>query len=359
MSEYEVREYQQSDRSGFLSLYQTVMGDEKSGDWFDWKYEGNPYVDHVPMIVTLDEGTIVGARPLFALPIRLGGERTVAFQPGDAMVHPDHRRRGLFSRMMERMIERYSGEYPFYFSFPNDLSGPAHIKHGSRVVSKRSSYYRIEDPASIADARSDRSAIRLMSGLATPIVSAYYGIRDLTTAGERGVTVRTESEPPAGELAAIYRTAVPEGIHAARDERFYRWRFENPDWEYETYLADGNAGPVAAIVAGTSVGSDSTTTKLTDVVPLETAPEPVLVTLLDRILRDHSETDLFVAPPQGIPYSVLRKFGFHADTTPPLPYLTSQTTHVVRTLTDRWTPKGVDITNADNWLLTFVEEDTS
>lgn len=359
MSEYEIRPYRPGDRSGFLSLYNTVMGDVKSRDWFDWKYERNPYVDHVPMIVALDEGTVVGARPLFALPLRLDDEQTVAFQPGDAMVHPDYRRQGLFSRMMVRTIERYSGTYPFYFSFPNELSGPAHIKHGSRVVSKRSSYYRIENPAGVADERSDRDAVRFISKIVTPFASGYYRLRDRSVPRTQEYAIRVESELPVEEVVDLYRSSVPAEIHAFRDEQFYRWRFENPDWEYTTYLADRDGSPEAAITVGTSTGSNSTTTKLTDVVPLGVTPESALVGLLDRILTDNPGTDLFVAPPQGIPYSVLKRFGFHADTTPPLSYLTSQTTHVVRTLTDEWTQQGVSITDPDNWLLTFVEEDTS
>lgn len=359
MSEYEIRPYRPEDRDGFLSLYRSVMGDTKNDEWFDWKYKENPYVDHVPMVVALDEGTVVGARPLLALPMVVNGEREVAFQPGDAMVHADHRRQGIFSRMMEETIDRYSGTHPFYFSFPNKLSGPAHIKHGSRVVSERRSYYRIENPAALARSRTEQTLILFASALGTPVVKGYYQLRDLMTSEGEGFAVRIESEPPTADLTELYRTAVPNVIHASRDERFYSWRLNNPDWEYTTYLADGESGPEAAIVAGTSVSSEVTVTKLTDVVPLKNAPESALETLINRILSEHSETDLFVAPPQGVPYDVLTEFGFRTDTEPPLSWFTSQTTHVVRTLSDGWTLNGTSITDPDNWLLTFVEEDTS
>jgi len=294
-----------------------------------------------------------------ALPMVVNGEQKVAFQPGDAMVHANHRRRGIFSRMMEETIDRYSGEHPFYFSFPNELSGPAHIKHGSRIVSERPSYYRIESPAALASSRTDQRLMRFASALGTPVVKGYYRLRDLATSEGEGFAVRTESEPPTADLTALYRTATPDVIHASRDERFYRWRLNNPDWRYTTYLADGEVGPEAAVVVGTSIDSDATVTKLTDVVPLKNAPESALKTLISRILTDHSETDLFVAPPQGIPYGVLAEFGFRKDTEPPLSWFTSETTHVVRTLTDGWTVNSTSITDPNNWLLTFVEEDTS
>lgn len=357
MPEYEIRPYRPEDRDGFLSLYETVMGGTRSEKWFEWKYEENPYVDHVPMTVALHDGAVIGSRPLFALPMACDGETTVALQPGDAMVHPDHRRKGLFSRMMDRTIERYADRYPFYFSFPNDVSGSAHRKHGARIVAERPCYYRIDNPGAVTRARTDRSALRVLGDAVTPLVRGYHTLREYT-ASEPSVAIRTASDPPA-TLAALYRTAVPETLHLRREEPFYRWRLENPDWEYTTYVAGGETGPTAAIVAGTSVEPNPTTTRLTDVVPLASVPEPALAGLLGRIVADHPETDLFVAPPQGIDESPLRRFGFFPDTTFPLSYVTRRTTHVVRTLDGDWTHHGVDLVDPDSWCLTFIEDDTS
>ena len=358
MSEYDIRHYRPDDRDGFLSLYRTVMDREKQEDWFSWKYQGNPYTDNVPMIVGVADGEIVGARPFFALPVSIDGDREIGLQPGDTMVPPEHRRQGLFTRMTERAIERYAENHPFFFNFPNDQSRPGYLTRGWEVVSERSSWYRIERPENIAKSRGSQSIVQLLSKLGTPIARGYYALRDRTTATDSGITVRTESELPAEELTTLYRTSIPAEIHALRDEEFYQWRFRNPDWEYTTYIAERGTDPVAAIVTGSSSGPVSTT-KLTDVVPLRSAPRPALVSLISRILTDHSETDLFVAPPQGFPESVLRNFGFHTDTTVPLSFLSSQTTHVVRTLTDSWRQNDRDITASENWLLTFVEEDTS
>lgn len=359
MSEYRIRQYRPSDTEAFLSLYSTVMGDEKRESWFAWKYEENPYIDHVAMVVGVFEGAIVGARPFFALPVSINGEREIALQPGDTMVHPDHRRQGLFTRMTEQAIERYAGDHRFFFNFPNPRSRSGYLKLDWEIVSERSSYYRIENPGDVGKSRTDRKAVQLMGEIATPIARGYYRLRDFTASEPSQITVRTEPEPPAEELATLYRSSTPDRIHTLRDEQFYQWRFDNPDWEYTTYIADGETGPEAAIVTGRSVGSGPVTTKFTDIIPLETISKNALRGLLSAILTDHTETDLFVAPPQGIPDSVLREFGFHADTVPPLSFLTTQTTHVVRGLTDSWTQNGLRITDPNSWYMTFVEEDTS
>ena len=357
-SEYEIRRFEHGDTEEFLSLYATVMGERKGRDWFGWKYAANPHVDHVPIIVgTLDE-TIVAARPFFALPMRIRGEREIALQPADTMVHPDHRRRGLFTRMTERAIERYTGKHPLFFNFPNDRSRPGYLKLGWETVAERSTYYRIQRLDAVGTALSDRSAVRLACAAGAPVTRGYNRLRDRTAPDPDGITVRTEPNP-AASLAALSETASSDRIHAARDEEFYRWRLGNPDWEYTAYVADGDAGPEAAVVAGTTVDREPTTTKLTDVVPLGTAPEDALAGLIGRVVADHTETDLFAAPPQGIPVSVLQAFGFHADTSLPLSYLTSQTTHVVRTLPDDRVQNETDVTDPDSWLLTFAEADTS
>ncbi len=359
MSDYTIRQYQREDKDEFLSLYATVMGETKGGDWFDWKYAENPYIGHVPMVVATSQGSLIGSRPLFAIPIVINGEHDVALQPGDAMVHPEHRRQGLFSRMMEEAIERYSGEYPFYFTFPNELSGPTHINHGGEIVSNRTSYYRVENPGNLIRSRTSRKSIRFIGDIATPVAKGYYGLRDFTAPAESNVSITVESEPPTEKLAALYRESVPEQIHAHRDEQFYQWRLENPDWEYTTFLAEIKREPIAAIITGTSASPELTTTKFTDVVPLQSQPNAVLMELFAHILTTHSETDEFIIPPQGFPESIVTRFGFHADATPPLSLVASQTTHVVRTLSNGWKQHGYDIREPENWLMTFVEDDTS
>ncbi|WP_324758939.1 GNAT family N-acetyltransferase [Haloarcula sp. GH36] len=359
MNEYKIRQYRSGDKEAFLSLYSAVMGDEKQENWFAWKYKENPYIDHVAMMVGVFEETIVGARPFFALPVSVNGEHEVALQPGDTMVHPDHRRQGLFTRMTEQAIERYAGDHPFFFNFPNHRSRSGYLKLDWEPVSERLSYYRVENPESLGKSRADQRAVQLLSKISSPIAQGYYHFRDSTASVPSQTNIRTESEPPAKELATLYRSSTPDKIHVLRDEQFYQWRFNNPDWEYTTYIIYGETNPEAAIITGTSDNSDCVTTKFTDIIPLENPSNDALRGLFSRVLTDHTETDLFVAPPQGIPDSVLREFGFHADTVPPLSFLTTQTTHVVRALTNSWTQNGLDITDPDNWHMTFVEEDTS
>lgn len=107
-----------------------------------------------------------------------------------------------------------------------------------------------------------------------------------------------------------------------------------------------------------SMGQEPTI-KQTTTIQSKNTSQSAVTALIDRILSDYTESDLVVAPPQGIPESVLQDFGFNPDTRPPVTLLTTQTTHVVRSLTDNWEHNGIDITDPQNWLLTFAEEDSS
>lgn len=355
---YEIRPYEPDDRGEVLSLYGLVFGETTDTDWFAWKYEHNPYVDHVPILVATADGDIVGARPFFALNMSCNRIHDVVLQPCDAMVHPDHRRQGLFTRMTERAIERYQNDCQYFFNFSNQRSLPGNLELGWRRASERVFYYRIENPGRLVAARSDRTSVRMAGRFGTVLARGYYRLRD-TLASSPDVSIRKEGEVPVDELTSLYRRSVPDGIHVVRDEQFYEWRFENPEWNYTTYLAETEKGVEAALVTGTSTGSGPNETRFVDTLPLQTAPDHVLTALVESILADHTDTDFFCTQAQGISKSVLRSFGFRGDDTLPLSSLNTQTTHVVRTLNEEWEVHGVDITDSDNWLLTFAEHDTS
>lgn len=359
MGDYEVRPFEAGDRPAYLELYREVLEGAGGEAWFEWKYGENPYVDDVPVVVATRDGSVVGARSFFALRVAVGEDRPVVLQPCDTMVHPAHRRRGLFTRMTESAIDRYAGEYPFFFNFPNRVTLQGNLELGWRVVSERTAHYRVEDPETYARERSDRRTLRLAGRLAAPLVRAGYRALDARYDPPGDVSVRRAGSVPAADLAAIYRRSVPRAVHAVRDERFYGWRFGNPNWEYTVYVAETAGGRDVAAVAGRSIGPGAVMTRLTDLVPLEGAPDVAVAALLARIIADHPETDLFVAPPSVVPAAVLRTFGFLPDGSPALAPLTTRTTLVVRSLTGEWRHGDVDLLDPGDWLLTFAEEDTS
>jgi GNAT superfamily N-acetyltransferase len=357
--QYEIRPYEPADRDGFLALYERVFGDA-SREWFSWKYEENPAVDHVPMIVAVADGRVVGTKPCVAFRMRVGDSVEVALQPADVMVHPDHRRRGLYSRTTEYLKEYYADREPaFIFNFPNQATLSGSLKHGWKVVEERRSHYRIQRPRAMTG---DGRLLGTVAALTTPLVETYLRLRDARAPTAPQVAVQRHDDVPANLLASLYRSAVPEGIHAVRDEDYYLWRYRNPTWSYRVYSARTGDAPVAAVVTGTRETGGTTLTAVVDAVPLVERADRTMAfaALLGRVVDDHDGSDAILLRDGTLPAGLAGSFGFHPDDQPPVSWVATPTTHVTYPLTGdgSWTLDGFDLTDPESWRLTLGEEDT-
>lgn len=354
-----IREFESGDRASFSELYETVFDDTRDEEWFDWKYRRNPYMDHVPITVATDgAGQIVGARPFLALPLSIEGRRELALQPCDTMVHPDHRRQGLFTRMTERAIERYADhETALFFNFPNEHSQAGYEKLGWEPIGHVTTRYRIHRPSK---GLTGASAVQNIAGSVANVVQrGYLGILDRLAQLPSGMTVSKHDCPPVDELLTLYRSATPSGVHVLRDDQFWRWRFENPDWTYGYYLVHDHGEPVAGAVVGEKADKQGHV-RLTDIVPV-TPSGDATAALLAAVIDDHRDYDAILAP-STLPTAVCTAYGFLSDTRLPLSAVSSPTTLVARPATrdaDVWPPALRTVQTRSNWSITFAERDTS
>jgi GNAT superfamily N-acetyltransferase len=363
---YRVRRFRPEDRDGVIALDRIVWDRDRGPDWFRWKYESNPFADDVPVFVAERDGEIVGARPFMAFRIRAGETVVGALQPSDTMVHPDHRRRGLFTRMTRRAIAAYADEdRALLFNYPNDAARPGYEKLGWRTVGPQVTFYRIQDPARLLSARFDGAAEPLVHRTVRPLVRAVRRPpgrlprrTDVEVASQRGV--------PHATLASIYDRNVPHRFHALRDEAFLEWRFGSPVWSRRTYLARRDGTVVAALVARTRTLTDGVTvTQIADVLPMagDEYERGVATTLLGPVVRDHAESTLIAATTGPIRSTALERHGFRPDDRPPLSWLRNRSkTLAVRPLrlsAPSWMLDGRPIDDPANWAGTFVERDTT
>ncbi|NUC74804.1 GNAT family N-acetyltransferase [Haloterrigena sp. SYSU A558-1] len=394
-----VRPFEPSDRAPLLGLYEQVFGRERSVDWFRWKFEDNPYADHVPIVVAERDGDIVGCRAFFAQELRIDGTERIAFQPCDTMVHPDHRNEGLFSRMNEYALERYAGaDGPpaCCFNFPNENSKPGNLKHGWREIGTVPVYYRPQDPIGSVRALTDgedgrdesggfdRSARgeewvvtdefgpgvdRDLPGGREPSADAETSVADALAdvvassqqAGDRLVTdadgefdvVRFETPPP-DVLESIYRRSIPPGIHTNRTAEFYRWRCSNPAHTYAAYVAMRDGGtPVAALIC-----SDvDEHLRIVETLPREIEAEATAIDrLLAAVLADRSDNHYVTAFGETLPSPI--QYRFYPDTRFPLSTLIRPS---ARTLLARdfGGARAIEETAVDDWTLSRLDLDTS
>lgn len=392
-AEYHVRRFRADDVDAYLDLQAAATGGADDRARFAWRYEDNPYVYHLPILVAERadggaDGDLVAARPFLALELAVDGRRHLALQPCDAVVHPEHRGRGLFGRLTEAALDAYRDcEVSFVFAFPpaDDGHGVAtegdgrggategdggprvratadcrdgataadYVELGFERVGDHPTYYRVQDAGVLARAWSGRvsAAARALQ----PVVDGYNGLSNRRLRPPSAVTVERYDSVPAAMLAGIEYDRRRHGIHVHRDVRFYDWRFDDPAREYAAYVAERAGEPIAGLVVGTADGGS--TVRLTDVTPLPRRGElDGLEAILGRVLREHADADLLAAPPV-FPADLAGRAGFRRDDRLALGALGTATTHVVGGLGEGTVIDGVDVADADNWQLSFAERD--
>lgn len=359
-----IRLYEQNDREQFLTLYEAVWGRRKSQAWFSWRFEANPYREDVRMAVAEEDGQLVGAEPLLPFRLRAGSATVDAYQPVDWIVHPDHRREGVFTRMTERLLEG-DDDAELLFNFPSDALLPGLEKAGWRVVGDVPTRYRIQRPQQLVSDGGLPAAKRLArSGLtiSAPAVKRTLRLLDRTAPSADGHTVSRHTELPVDALSRIYEQHTPEQFHLARDEAYLRWRFANPNWRTTTYLASRDGTPVAGIVTAAEQVGGVDCVVLLDIQPMIPRDDHSAVrAALVELFEDHAGAGLVKAP-AGAYSQLLRRYGFLTDTGFPLSRVATTSTQVVRPLgpegetdeptsEDAWSLDGRSLTDSDNWLL--------
>lgn len=332
---YQIRSYGPHDRARFLSLYETVWGRRKSEEWFDWRFRANPYRDEIQMTVVESDGKLVGAEPLLPYRLRIDGDVHTADQPVDWIVHPEHRRCGLFTRMTEDVLDRYLPNVSLFFNFPNELLRPGLEKFDWQTVGPVVCRYRLQNTRQFveeAEAQQLPAAALVAGRLGEPIVSAGLSLLDRLNSPPDEISIERVDGVPIETVHDLYRSTRPETIHIVRDRPFLQWRFANPNWETTSYIASRDGKTVASLITATEQIDDCRITHLLDIQPMsrQRRRPAAFEALLANVLDDSCESDLLRAPGGYYP-QLFRRYGFYRDDTFPLSVAATQTTHAIRT----------------------------
>ncbi len=358
--DYVVRRYDRGDAADVLGLFETVWGVDRSPDWLAWQYEATPYCDGPAMVVAERDGTVVAARPYIPFPARGGGVDETGVLLHNAMVHPDHRRRGLFTRTTERTVAAQAdGGAAFLFNFARPTSAPGYQKMPFRPVGVGPfKDVRIQSPGRFVRDRL-RAPVGPIAGRIADVATDGY-LRGRASLGSSptpaGVTVERRAGVAAATLAACYDLAPPERLHTRREERLYRWFAEDPHWDYETYVAGTDDGAVAAALVRTEHGGTDPSPRIVDAVPPGGARPLALRALLGAVVADHRAAPAIsvtgpVVKERLFPRSLLASFGFVATDRPLVSRVTAgPDTMFVGTPGGEYDHAGVgDLTDPRNW----------
>jgi GNAT superfamily N-acetyltransferase len=252
-SEYEIVRYEPAFKAEILHLQTELWGKDAAlnGQYFEWKYENNPYiVDAMPIYVALHQGQVVAMRGYFSAEWIFGGRRLPhCLSAADAFVHPDHRRRGLFNELTIKAQEDLPVALVLILSAgPSSMSVPGYLKLGwQQIGAWQGAMYRApvrQASVQAATATSPHLGQRIFNRVARPLTRLLAPDQKTGVFPKLDETFRSEKKRYRGHLQveavasaqAMAQLAARlnrnDQIHHVRDEAYFAWRFQNPFCQY-------------------------------------------------------------------------------------------------------------------------------
>ena len=120
------------DTPAIVELLKICLGDNdnRSNEYWDWKHNNNPFGESFVMLA-FDKELLIGIRSFMRWDWLKKNNVYKCVRCVDTAVHPDYRRRGLFSKMTLKGLEIMKEEgVDFVFNTPNSKSLPGNLKMG-------------------------------------------------------------------------------------------------------------------------------------------------------------------------------------------------------------------------------------
>ncbi len=205
---------------------------------FEWRYELNPFQKKAYICLAIDEtDNVVGFRAFVVQEFCLKNEKIKIFNPADAIIHPEHRRKGIFSKLTNMLIETVAANDDRGLILnlsSNEKSTPGYLKLGWRRTNGVKKYGYKVSAKNLLASRKERE-IEEHKGNST------YGTFELTN------VIKAEQ---LGKVD-VNISAHANTIQNCRSEAYYRWRYEQvPDKDsyFFTYLIDKGKITAYAII---------------------------------------------------------------------------------------------------------------
>ena len=186
---------------------------------FKWSYENNPYAKDPFIYLALHGEQIIAQRSFVIQKFVCNNHEFLVGVPADAIVHPDFRRRGLFSRLTDYAFERYDRglKYQTLLSLSsNEASTLDNLKYGFTPVGNREFMYFFSPINGL------KKIFRYNESLDNTIVSP-----------KNSITIEITKKLRIKETSDFMQKLVEKGkIHNVRDDDFYAWQFTDSPYEH-------------------------------------------------------------------------------------------------------------------------------
>ena len=234
-SDYQISLYRRDQMPEVVKLLQDLLRGHRAQNisYFQWKHHDNPYTSEPLGVIATRNGVVVGFRGYFATCWYIGSKdnRKSVLVPGDTVVHPEYRRKGLSVAMGKFAMERYAEQYSVFLNLTaGKNSVPGYLRMGFAPLGNKA-YYNRSSLVRDGKALYRRALKRRNVAGDAPLNESRISFGDFD-----GIVVSKDPRPEDMSRLSSAQTAPSSKLALLQDEEFFRWRFQNPKRKYAFYF---------------------------------------------------------------------------------------------------------------------------
>jgi GNAT superfamily N-acetyltransferase len=327
-------------------------------DKWDWKYIQNPFVTSDPeLIVALYNREIVGAKPFILGEMWIKDRKVKFARPSDTMVHPKHRRKGIFSRMNQYSIDHFKKKgYALFCNTPGSMSRPGYLKQGWRKVLEREFFFRIVNPRKVISDKLNNSYLGNALGL---LYGKLLNKEIDIPSNSFNLKIFDKFDSELSKVDVLRNKSV---INLVRDENYLRWRFDqNPKYRHKYILVTKDEELLGYAVIG--VPSEPIGLVIGRIVDylVKGNDTECFRFLMSKCINELEKSEIDLLFIRGFSRPEYRKelmeqLGFKSSLKVPYNRFVERICFLVRGL-DKAKFKRFNIYDKENWPITFIFED--
>ncbi|MBN2464462.1 GNAT family N-acetyltransferase [candidate division WOR-3 bacterium] len=241
-----VRRCTRDDLSAVLELARACYGSSTNPpEWWRWRYFTYRPESSGIFVAEL-AGKVVGIRPVTYFRYSLGRRALTGALFTDVMVHPEFRRRGIFSRLVSVCVEEaWRNGADFISTMPNDLSLPGFLKSGwVNLGDRRLMVCPLRPAGNVRRGRGTR-----WWSLLTAIPAALTELRHHRLSSHGPIAEEAERFDPSADALADLTARKRSVLALRRDAAWLNWRYcDKPRNEYGRFVARERDGSISGVV---------------------------------------------------------------------------------------------------------------
>ena len=316
MSEWQVRDGNEMDMGGILSLREIVFREEERDKldprFWRWEFIENPD-GRASIYIVEDQRKIIAHFADIPRRFSVGGEAVLGTLSLDLMVHPDYWRKGIFQAMGKYAIQRVKNDNCFFMSsYPirrETINGFKKIGW-RKMVKLPVVVYPINFSGVINRYLRFQPLSLLIGGVARFFYFLLHGLKRKKRTGEAEIEKVDLLDDAFNGFWQKASTLYP--ILGIRDQNYLNWRYlRHPTRTYSIYRAKISGEMKGYIILRKVKLLNFDSTVIVDLLALD---EATLIGLVEKGI-EHSRaerTDLlgFMVPLDHLYYKILRRMGF-------------------------------------------------